>query len=74
MNRKLIRTLIIIAGITTTIIGFLVLLGWQFDIEILKSLQPDTVSMKPNTAFAFLLSGLALVFLQQQAPVYKRLV
>lgn len=74
MNPTLKRTLITVAAITTAIVGLLVLIGWQFDIEILKSPQSSTVSMKANTAFAFLLSGLALIFLQQPAPVYKILV
>ncbi len=40
--------------------GVLVLVGWQFDIPALKNLVPGVVSMKVNTALAFVLAGLAL--------------
>jgi len=41
-------------------IGCLVLVGWIFDIAVLKSLNPDWISMKANTAVAFMLAGIAL--------------
>ncbi|MFA5044877.1 MAG: PAS domain S-box protein [Paludibacter sp.] len=74
MNPKLNRALIIAAGLLTSTVGLLVLIGWLFDIEILKSLQSNTVTMKANTAVAFLLSGLVLVFMKQESPVYKILI
>jgi signal transduction histidine kinase len=37
-----------------------VLLGWIFNIAALKSINPNFVSMKANTAICFLLIGLAL--------------
>ena len=37
-----------------------VLIGWTFDLPLLKSVRPDWVTMKANTAFALLLAALAL--------------
>lgn len=67
-------TLSYAAGIITALVGFLVLIGWQLDIEILKSLLPGAVSMKANTAAAFLLAGLTLILLQRSRPIANALV
>ncbi len=63
-----------VAGFVTSVVGLLVLIGWQFDIAILKSVLPGTVSMKANTAAAFLLAGLALIFLQRPSTIANALV
>lgn len=41
-------------------IGLLVLVGWILDIQVLKSIQPNLVTMKVNTAIGFVLGGAAL--------------
>ena len=41
--------------------GILVLLGWLFDISLLKSVLPGLVYMHVNTAVLFLLCGLAVL-------------
>lgn len=43
------------------LVGGLVLTGWVLDIAALKSMRPDWVSMKPNTALAFILTGFAVL-------------
>jgi hypothetical protein len=43
-------------------IGGLVLIGWLFDLESLRSVSPSFASMKVNTAVGFALAGTALVF------------
>ena len=53
--------------ITTVIGGFiiliscLVMIGWFYDISVLKSVIPGLISMKFNTAICFLLIGLCLL-------------
>lgn len=49
-----------LAGITVALAGFLVLTGWVLNIPSLKSIYPGLGTMKVNTAFCFLLSGIAL--------------
>ena len=48
------------AAICVFSIGCLVLIGWVFDIAVLKSLNPHLVSMKADTALAFMLTGISL--------------
>ncbi len=49
-----------IAGTIVIAVGMVVLIGWWLDIPLLKSLHPSMVSMKANTAFSFVLIGMAL--------------
>ena len=50
------------------LVGFAVLLGWVFDLPALKSVVPGLVSMKANTALAFVLAGFSLLFLKAIRP------
>ncbi|MEG4446172.1 PAS domain S-box protein [Microcoleus sp. AT9_B5] len=55
------------ASLLVIAIGCLVLLGWQFDISLLKSGFPGmTSTMKANTAICFLLAGVSLRLLHYQ--------
>ena len=47
-------------------IGSLVILGWILKIGLLMSVIPGWATMKPNTAFCFILSGLSLWLLRGQ--------
>jgi PAS domain S-box-containing protein len=51
-----------VAATFTVLLGCSVLLGWAFDIGVLKTVRPGLVSMKANSALAFVLAGLSLTF------------
>ncbi|WP_246275721.1 PAS domain S-box protein [Brasilonema bromeliae] len=55
------------ASVFVICLGCVVLIGWTFDIALLKSLLPGLVTMKVNAAVAFLLSGVSLWLLSKQA-------
>ncbi|MEG3847953.1 PAS domain S-box protein [Microcoleus sp. herbarium19] len=54
------------AGMAVIAIGCTVILGWIFDLEILKSILPGLVSMKANTAICFILGGFSLLLQQRR--------
>ncbi|MGI0487972.1 response regulator [Pantanalinema rosaneae CENA516] len=53
-----------IASLLVIAIGGIVLVGWLFDLPALKSVLPIWVTMKANTAIAFMLAGCSLWQLQ----------
>lgn len=63
-----------IASTIVLCVGVLVLLGWQFDISLLKSGIPgSSATMKVNTALCFVLAGAAVKLLSQPLkPKYRR--
>jgi len=50
-------------SLAVIIAGVGVIIGWVFNIGILKSISPAWVSMKFDTAIAFVLSGITLYFI-----------
>jgi uncharacterized membrane protein YkgB len=56
------------AGVTVTIVGTLVLVGWWLHTETAKIWLPDLVTMMFNVALCFLLTGFALCTLQMERP------
>jgi sigma-B regulation protein RsbU (phosphoserine phosphatase) len=55
------------------VVGFLVLLGWAFDLEFLKRVLFGPVAMEPNTAVATALVGIALSLLHSEHPTRRQL-
>ncbi|MDZ8187720.1 MAG: PAS domain S-box protein [Nostoc sp. ChiSLP02] len=53
-------------------VGCLVLIGWILDISVLKSVLPNLVTMKPNTALGFVLAGTSLFALAEPQSSKKR--
>ncbi len=49
------------AGTLSVLVGGLALVGWEWDITVLKSINPEWVPMKPNAALCFMLTGVALL-------------
>jgi PAS domain S-box-containing protein len=49
-----------VTGLLVAMLGFFVACGWFVDSSFLKSLRPEFVSMKINTALGFIFIGLAL--------------
>lgn len=52
--------IVIIIGIVF-IVSLMVIIGWIFDIPILKSIFPGFITMKFSTAIAFIISGIILL-------------
>lgn len=50
---KLLSFIVMLSGLT-------VITGWIFDLEVLKSISPDWVTMKITTAICFFCSGIAI--------------
>lgn len=53
-------------------IGIMVLIGWAVDVPLLKSITPNLVPMKPNSALGFVLTSISLLL--QQTPERPRYV
>jgi PAS domain S-box-containing protein len=54
------------AGVSIAI-GASVLVGWALNVEVLKSIIPGLVAMKPNAALGFVLAGIALATIRERS-------
>ncbi|MEB3281575.1 MAG: PAS domain S-box protein [Lyngbya sp.] len=54
------RSLSVYSSLIVLATGCIVLIGWAIDIEILKSILPENLTMKPNTALGFIFSSVIL--------------
>jgi hypothetical protein len=61
------RTIARLGSVLLMLLGTLVLLGWFWNVELLTSVLPGRMSMKPNTAIGFVFLGVALFLLSGSA-------
>ncbi|NJO77354.1 MAG: PAS domain-containing protein [Cyanobacteria bacterium RM1_2_2] len=57
-------------SLLVTLVGGIVILGWAYDLELLKSVLPGLVTMKVNTAIGFILIGVSLQLWHSPQKIY----
>jgi len=62
------------AGVVAVGVGIVVLVGWLLQVEVLKSIAPGLVTVKFNTALAFVLLGIGVFFSARAREGYDRRV
>jgi PAS domain S-box-containing protein len=67
------RKFITIASILIVVLGLSVILGWLFDIALLKSVFPDYTAMRFNTSLGLILAGISLYLLNTDKDNIRRL-
>lgn len=70
---KALRAWSVLSSVIILFVALVVAAGWIADIRLIKSLHPEWVSMKFNTALCFALAGSAL-FVYHSAGINRRLV
>jgi PAS domain S-box-containing protein len=66
------RTITNAAAVFCVVAGCLVLAGWVLDIALFKSISPEWVSMKANSAVYFILAGASLWMLRKEPMSSRR--
>ena len=61
--------LTLLGAFVACLVGVLTLTGWIFGLDELKSIVPGTITMKPNTAIAFIALGGALFLADRRASL-----
>lgn len=62
------RRVPLVAGLFALAVGALACAGWVWDVSALKSLLPGMPTMKANTAVCFMMIGLAMFWMRDDAP------
>lgn len=70
---RLLRRNVHAASVAVILIGLAVMVGWFFDVPLLKSVLPQYVTMKFNTALCFVMAGMALCCLLCENKVWRYL-
>ena len=60
-----------LAGTAVVAVGTIVLMGWMFDISVLKSILPDLPNMKANAAVGMILLGSSIITTVYQNKKYS---
>jgi signal transduction histidine kinase len=63
--QKRLKSFSVYLATTACLVGILVLVGWQFDIEFLKRIIPGLVAMNPVTAICFISIGASMTILNE---------
>jgi PAS domain S-box-containing protein len=58
-------------AVLAVVAGAMVIIGWAFDVAVLKSILPDWVAMKANTAVSFILTGIALLLIARPPATFS---
>lgn len=53
-------------SLVVLLIGIVTIYGWVFNVPVFKSVIPDSISMKFNTALCFILLGISLFILSDK--------
>ena len=61
--RQLLENISIVTAITVFLASTVIIIGWMFNIPVLKSIRPDFVSMKANAAISFILVGCSILLI-----------
>ena len=61
-------------SLIVSFIGSLVLIGWAFDIRVLKSVGSELITMKANTALCFLMTGIALSLASSTSRLRRQII
>jgi len=68
------KTIAILSAGSVVAISFFVMVGWHFDIMLFKTLIPDYIAMKFNTALALLFFSVSLLLLTVSTKRYLKIV
>jgi PAS domain S-box-containing protein len=73
-NAQLKNTFPRVSGAFAIAAGTTVIIGWIVDLPLLKSLHPGLVSMKANTALAFVITGISLLLLSSHEEDRQKVI
>lgn len=71
-DKALLQKMVVILSLTAALIGVAVLIGWKFDIVLLKSVFANSITMKANTAMALVICGSITAFLPKSSITFYK--